>query len=1095
MVYRKSLWGMLLLKQDAGFTLGYSIKLPISKIGVVLLILLANLLVVPINHVQAHNRGNPLLRNYTPQEYNGHIQAWGITQTHLGHIMFGTGAGLIYYDGTRFANVENSGSMTTRLISTPDGTIYYASRDRFGSVEPSESGGYKAVPISWTDDPDFERPLGEVLALHAFDGDIWFSTINGLFRYSDESLIKVHTTDSIDHTFYKAFIVQDNIVVVSTTSGLYQINSEGLLHKIPGTGSILDNNGATIPEFIIPFDSTRYLLGTAGNGLFFYQIADDTEYSAGQIYPVNSEINEQLKQTVLVDAYRLIDGRFAIATHGDGVFVVDERLNLVQLIDHRAGLARQSINQIFEDRQGNLWLGLNGGLSLVEIYHPVTVYNESNGLDGIPIDILEVDETVYVASSLGLYKMNGGEFQPIDGMQAPTWGLNQYTDSQSGRNRLLVGNQFGLWLSDGNTHEQLQTGFITIGLQSAHIPGRIYYGTPGGLGVLQKNTSTALYESTGTPIVFNNAVRQILEDEQGGVWVALQSDGLRYLPPDLSEGNLRAYRFDEQGRNLGNATLAFQDGYLYLTNNIDLYRFDFDNDRFEPWVYAGLAEDEFTGTMKFLHEGESLFIGSSQGRRFITEYRYTSSTDTEAHDGVFRSISESVTLMIREMIGDIWFAQTSGLYRYDRDHTFSASLFNDVQIRRIEILGDSILIINPLFTPESRLNFSNNRIRFSVSAPWFDANNFMEYRYRLEGLDAQWSDWSSMPFIEYTALREGTYTFVVEARNREGIISQASIYPIHIQPPWFRNRTTRGLILILLLGFIFIVSRSYSEYNNRKLQAFNRKLEEEVDRRSKEILRQNEMLQQLNQEKNDFMNIAAHDLRNPLSAIQGVVSLMQDGDELTEEEDFSEYLKILKISSDQMYELIENYLSVHKIEQGEVKANLEEVCLQELTKQSIERFKQTAYKKNIRFEVASQLETNLPVYADKSLTAQVLDNLISNAVKYTPLGSMVTIQFEREGKFSSVLIIDEGPGVQPQKQAELFKKFSKIGSKPTGGEVSTGLGLSIVKKLAYMMRGDVAYVSKPPSGAAFRFSLPVYVNPERIDARGANVDVTIHPSV
>jgi ligand-binding sensor domain-containing protein len=403
-----------------------------------------------ISQSVAQERGNPLLRNYTPQEYGGHIQVWGITQTRFGHIIFGTGSGLIYYDGTHFGNVENSGSMTTRIINTSDGNLFYASRERFGKVVISESGGYRIEPIYRPADSSNLNLSTEVAALHELNGDIWFSNASGLFRFGNEALTQVPVADTITHNFYKSFIVNGQLLAISTGVGIYETDAQGTLQKIPGTDYITTNDGAYIPEFIIPFDSTRYLYGTAGNGLYFYHPTDENGHRSSHLTPLENETNEQLKQTVIVDALRLMDGRFAIATSGDGIFVLDEQANIVQLIDHRSGLARQSINSIFEDRQGNVWVGMNGGLSLVEIHHPITVYDENNGLVGIPIDILEVDGSVYVASSLGLYRLSEGQFEPLDGLQAPTWGLNLYSDAANERDKLLVGNQFGLWLTDGD---------------------------------------------------------------------------------------------------------------------------------------------------------------------------------------------------------------------------------------------------------------------------------------------------------------------------------------------------------------------------------------------------------------------------------------------------------------------------------------------------------------------------------------------------------------------------------------------------------------------------------------------------------------------
>ena len=217
----------------------------------------------------AQDRGNPLLRNYTPQDYGGHIQVWEVTQSRFGHIIFGTGTGLMYYDGTRFGNVENSNSMTTRLITTSDGDIFYASRGRFGKVVLSESGGYRIEPIYRPTESSTLNLTAEAVAMHDFNGAVWLTNFNGLFRFANDELTEVAVADTLHHIFYKSFIVNNQIVAVSTTAGLYQTDAQAVLRKIPESEFILEDNGAYIPEFIVPYDSGRYLYGTARKGLFF----------------------------------------------------------------------------------------------------------------------------------------------------------------------------------------------------------------------------------------------------------------------------------------------------------------------------------------------------------------------------------------------------------------------------------------------------------------------------------------------------------------------------------------------------------------------------------------------------------------------------------------------------------------------------------------------------------------------------------------------------------------------------------------------------------------------------------------------------------
>src|SRR5690606_36025359 len=113
------------------------------------------------------------------------------------------------------------------------------------------------------------------------------------------------------------------------------------------------------------------------------------------------------------------------------------------------------------------------------------------------------------------------------------------------------------------------------------------------------------------------------------------------------------------------------------------------------------------------------------------------------------------------------------------------------------------------------------------------------------------------------------------------------------------------------------------------------------------------------------------------------------------------------------------------------------------------------------------------VRADPAFTGQILDNLVSNAVKYAPVNSTITVSVSREAGLGVVSVADQGPGIPPGKQDELYKKFSKIGNKPTGGEQSVGLGLSIVRQLVIMMGGEIQCISEPGNGARFLVKLPL----------------------
>jgi len=228
----------------------------------------------------------------------------------------------------------------------------------------------------------------------------------------------------------------------------------------------------------------------------------------------------------------------------------------------------------------------------------------------------------------------------------------------------------------------------------------------------------------------------------------------------------------------------------------------------------------------------------------------------------------------------------------------------------------------------------------------------------------------------------------------------------------------------------------------------------------------NTTLVKLNQEKNEFLGIVAHDLKNPLFAILGLSEeILESFDNLSKEE-VIEYTKIIQDSSHKMFQLIVNLLDVNAIESGKINITLEEVDLFPITQQLVKEYLERANNKNIQLHFNPN-EEHFVILADKGTVHQILDNLISNAIKYSPHGKNVHIRLKHSQNIVKCEVQDEGLGLSPEDQEKLFLKFSRLTPKPTGDEHSTGLGLFSVKKLTEMMNGKVSCKSELNKGSVF----------------------------
>lgn len=242
-------------------------------------------------------------------------------------------------------------------------------------------------------------------------------------------------------------------------------------------------------------------------------------------------------------------------------------------------------------------------------------------------------------------------------------------------------------------------------------------------------------------------------------------------------------------------------------------------------------------------------------------------------------------------------------------------------------------------------------------------------------------------------------------------------------------------------------------------------------RYTQEIEAKNAKLIQLNQEKNEFLGIVAHDLKNPLSGILGLTEIIQDSIDSISKDELFEYCKMVQESTDMMFQLVINLLDVNLIESGNTNIHLKETDVLTILNTLIKNYYERAQAKNLTLLLETD-NTSCIAFVDQNVTYQILDNLISNAIKYSPLDKNIYITLCRQNEVIRCQIRDEGIGLSQTDQQKLFGKFTRLTAKPTGGEHSTGLGLFIVKKLVDMIHGKVWCESELGQGATFIVELP-----------------------
>jgi signal transduction histidine kinase len=230
----------------------------------------------------------------------------------------------------------------------------------------------------------------------------------------------------------------------------------------------------------------------------------------------------------------------------------------------------------------------------------------------------------------------------------------------------------------------------------------------------------------------------------------------------------------------------------------------------------------------------------------------------------------------------------------------------------------------------------------------------------------------------------------------------------------------------------------------------------------------NEKLMTANRDKDRYLGIAAHDLRNPLSSMRGLAELMIETP--LEPEQRQEFLTTIRHTSDEMLHLVNDLLDTAVIESGRLDLRRKVQDVAALLRRRLRHLEPEARQKRIALEVDA-----VPGSAaiDASRFGQVIDNLVSNAIKFAPLDTTVRVGLRVEGDHVIFSVQDQGPGIPAGERQLLFRSFQRLSAQPTGGEKSTGLGLAIVKKIVDAHGGTIAVDDAPGGGARFSVTIPV----------------------
>lgn len=280
------------------------------------------------------------------------------------------------------------------------------------------------------------------------------------------------------------------------------------------------------------------------------------------------------------------------------------------------------------------------------------------------------------------------------------------------------------------------------------------------------------------------------------------------------------------------------------------------------------------------------------------------------------------------------------------------------------------------------------------------------------------------------------------------------------------NSQTEYLVKAFEIGAVDYISKPFSEAELiSRVQNHLR-----IVKQTKTIVEQNKALSYLNQEKNGIIELTAHDLKNPLQSIIGFSDLLISKLPESEHQLFS-YAHSIKYSAQKAVNIIKDLNEVNLIEEGKLSLSIIEFDLRDILMKVIEDYIYIAESKN-QVLIYNECDDELIVKSDTSKLSRIFDNLLSNALKFSNPNTKIIVSCELisneiGNNYILVSFQDKGPGFTEEDMSKVFKKFAKLSARPTSDEPSTGLGLSIVKKLTELLDGEIVLESEYGQGSKF----------------------------
>lgn len=736
--------------------------------------------------------GYPFSTYYSSQIYQGGIQNYAISQNEWGLIYVANNFGMLEYDGSswRRFSIRNSTKVRDVLVLDKQ-TILASGQGEFGYFQPDETGilDYHSLLELL---PDSLQNLDEVWKIYKLHDQILFCTLDVLLLFDHQ--LNFVTTVKKEGGAFESFHFQNNQLIINHKQAGLLILENGSLTPLELATDFREN----IVTGILSLSNSRKLIFTRDEDIFLHTPSGRQAW--------NSDLSKLSLQ--INSAIRLKNGDIVIGTQRNGLFIIDESGSIRMHMDKTSGLENETVLSLFEDLSGNLWVGHNNGISLMELSLPFNRIDRSIGLSGTGYSANFFGGKLYYGTDNGLsyQRLSQGEFEPLVEVSNTTGQVYQISSVQD---ILLAAHNDGAMQIKEPTAEKIegQSGVWNFLPLKDH-PNYMISGLYAGL---------ALYEIDGQQVRFvrkingfNESCRILQQDKDGIIWMTHGYKGVYRLElnESLDEVNATFYGLDNGLPTQLLISVWKINNRLLFTTEYGIYSYNAQLDSFEKdSFFSSYFEDNLLITSMVEDPlGNIFYIGNHEAGVLEKKINGEYQKNTAVFNKILPYLNDDLQNISLLGANEVLFAAKDGFIWYKLGNNTLPNYSYPTLIRSVFLTGtsDSLLSLNASIKPEPnsdkslRIPYNQANFRFEYTNAIPNQENNTQFQVWLEGLEENYGEWTNSRVKEYTNLREGEYLFHVRSKNIYGQLGVEDTYSFIVSPPWYRSRM--AFIVYLLMG-------------------------------------------------------------------------------------------------------------------------------------------------------------------------------------------------------------------------------------------------------------------------------------------------------